>query len=116
MKIIGAVLLALALTLATPMSANAHSTQPHKTACWLEVWTGYNFTGNSFVDNVNGQWINDADFGIHSVHSLRNGPCPGNAHIATRQYGGGNWWPGYTGPYASSGNVTGNYSGSMYEP
>jgi hypothetical protein len=79
------------------------------TSCPVFLYTGANYTGTSIGIYVYGQWLNLAQYGFDNatVSFIGNG-C--GFHLADYQWGGGYWYPGYTGPWGYSANMGGAWN------
>ena len=65
-------------------------------SCPLTLYTGSNYTGQALELTGQGYWMNLSDYGFDNatVSFIENG-C--GFHLAQEYWGGGYWYPGYTG-------------------
>lgn len=67
----------------------------------LNLYTGSYYTGQQLVLWDEGYWQQLSDYGFaDSTVSFVGGPC--GFHLAEGDWGQGYWYPGYTGPWAST--------------
>jgi len=69
--------------------------------CPVTLYSGTNYTGQALELTGQGYWINLSDYGFDNVTVSFIGTGCG-FHLAQGQYGAGYWYPGNTGPWASS--------------
>ena len=81
--------------------ASAHVARSLSCVTSLDVWAASGFSGTHLRFWDEGVWINLADYGFdEQLSSYYGGAC--SFYMAEDAWGGGAWYPGDTGPYASS--------------
>jgi hypothetical protein len=69
--------------------------------CPVVLFTGSGYTGNVLEVWPQGYWVNLADYGFaNATVSFYAYGC--GFHLADYAWGGGWWYPGYTGPWAAT--------------
>lgn len=69
--------------------------------CPVVLFSGAGYTGNALEIWPQGYWVNLADYGFANVTvSFYSYGC--GFHLADYAWGGGHWYPGYTGPWAAT--------------
>jgi hypothetical protein len=70
-------------------------------SCPVVLFTGAGYTGNVLEVWPRGYWVNLADYGFdNATVSFYSYGC--GFHLADYAWGGGWWYPGYTGPWAAT--------------
>jgi hypothetical protein len=71
------------------------------TWCPVNLYDGGNYTGRVLQLSAEGYWMNLADYGFDKATvSFIGSGC--GFHLAEGAWGGGWWYPGYTGTWASA--------------
>jgi hypothetical protein len=73
-------------------------------SCPVSLFSGANYTGRALAIYAQGFWLNLSDYGFdNATVSFVGNAC--GFHLADGYWGGGYWYPGYTGPWAYCPNM-----------
>lgn len=73
-------------------------------SCPVRLYRGSGYTGQELALYPEGVWVNLSDFGFdNATVSFIGSGC--GFHLAENQWGGGWWYPGYTGAWAATPNM-----------
>ena len=85
-------------------ASTARRNQIALSGCPVSLYRGSGYTGQELTLYPEGVWLNLSDFGFDNATVSFIGTGCG-FHLAENQWGGGWWYPGYTGPWAATSNM-----------